>query len=50
VSGDAVSGAMMWVGALMVFTPIVAAALVIGVVWYQKQKRSAGKRQDEQVG
>ncbi len=36
---DAVSQGMFWAGALMVFTPLAAAGIVIGVWWYQKKRR-----------
>ncbi|MGH7637825.1 MAG: hypothetical protein ACREOK_09235 [Gemmatimonadaceae bacterium] len=38
---DAMSLAMFWTGALMVFAPIIAASIVIGVWWYTKRKRGA---------
>jgi hypothetical protein len=31
--------AIFWTGALMVFAPIIAASIVIGVWWYTKRKR-----------
>lgn len=37
---DAMSLAMFWTGALMVFVPIIAASIVIGVWWYAKRKRA----------
>jgi hypothetical protein len=43
MNGDGISGAMMWVGALMVFTPLVAAGLVIGVWWFQKRRGPGGQ-------
>lgn len=36
---DAMSLAMFWTGALMVFAPIIAASIVISVWWYAKRKR-----------
>lgn len=38
---DAMSLSMFWAGALMVFTPIVFAGIVIGVWWWQKRKEKA---------
>ena len=35
---DALSLSMFWAGALMVFTPLVAAGVVLAVWWYQKKK------------
>lgn len=42
MNDDAMSLAMFWTGALMVFTPIIAASVVIGVWWYTKRKRGRG--------
>lgn len=39
--GDSMSLSMFWAGALMVFTPIVFAGIVIGVWWWQKRKAKA---------
>ena len=39
MNDDAMSLAMFWTGALMVFTPIIAVSVVIGVWWYVKRKR-----------
>ena len=33
---DALSLSMFWAGALMVFTPLIIAAVVVGVVWRQR--------------
>lgn len=33
---DALSLSMFWAGALMVFTPLVCAAVVLGVWWRQR--------------
>lgn len=41
MNDDAVSLAMFWTGALMVFTPIISASIVIGVWWFTKKKREA---------
>ncbi len=35
---DALSLSMFWAGALMVFTPLIVAAVVIAVVWRQRIK------------
>ena len=44
MNDDALSLSMFWAGALMVFTPLVAAGAVIGVWWRQRTKaqRQAG--------
>ena len=36
---DAMSDAMLWVGALFVFTPIILTAIVIGAIWLQRRRR-----------
>ena len=36
---DAMSLAMFWTGALMVFVPIISAGIVLAVWWYAKKKR-----------
>jgi hypothetical protein len=36
---DALSSVMLWVGALFVFTPIVCAAVVLGI-WHHQRRRS----------
>jgi hypothetical protein len=33
---DAMAASMFWAGALMVFTPVITAAVVIAVVWRQR--------------
>jgi hypothetical protein len=35
---DALSLSMFWAGALMVFTPLICAGIVLGVWWYQRRK------------
>ena len=35
---DALSLSMFWAGALMVFTPLITAAVVIAAVWRQRVK------------
>jgi hypothetical protein len=35
---DALSLSMFWTGAMMVFTPLIIAAVVIAVVWRQRIK------------
>jgi hypothetical protein len=44
---DALSLSMFWAGALMVFTPLLTAAAVVGYVWWQRVKdaRARGSRQ-----
>jgi hypothetical protein len=39
---DAMGDAMLWVGALFVFTPIVLAGIVIGAIWLQRRGRRHG--------
>jgi hypothetical protein len=43
---DALSLSMFWAGALMVFTPLLTAAVVVAFVWRQrvKNKRRTGER------
>lgn len=40
--GDSMSLSMFWAGALMVFVPVIYAALVIGFWWRWKKKQGAG--------
>lgn len=47
MSGDPVSGAMMWVGALMVFTPLIVVGVVLAVVWLQNRRNEGGQRGQE---
>ena len=35
---DAMGSAMLWVGALFVFTPLVFGGLVVGIWWLQRRK------------
>ena len=35
---DALEAGMFWAGALMALTPLVFAAIVLGVWWYQRRK------------
>ncbi len=44
---DALSLSMFWAGALMVFTPLLTAAVVVAFVWRQrvKEKRARASRQ-----
>ncbi len=37
---DALSLSMFWAGALMVFTPLITAAVVVAVVWRQRKKET----------
>jgi hypothetical protein len=39
MNDDAMSLAMFWAGALMVFTPIISASLVVGIWWFTKRRR-----------
>jgi uncharacterized membrane protein len=45
MSDDVLSLSMFWAGALMVFTPIIAAAAVI-LVWRRGQKKAAASPND----
>ena len=36
---DAMGDAMLWVGALFVFTPIILTGIVIGAIWLQRRRR-----------
>jgi hypothetical protein len=49
MNDDALSLSMFWAGALMVFTPIILAVLVIGIWWYQRKRATRGddERRDE---
>ncbi len=40
---DALSLTMFWAGALMVFTPLIVAAVVVGVVWRQRVKEARAR-------
>jgi hypothetical protein len=42
MNDDALSLSMFWAGALMVFTPVIAAGAVIAVVWRQRLKERGG--------
>ncbi|MFL5574820.1 MAG: hypothetical protein ACJ79S_02475 [Gemmatimonadaceae bacterium] len=44
-SDDALSLSMFWAGALMVFTPLLGAAAVLGVWWRQRLKER--RRRDD---
>ena len=47
---DALSLSMFWAGALMVFTPLITAAVVVAVLWRQRAKEArsrAGQRPGE---
>jgi hypothetical protein len=39
---DALEAGMFWAGALMALTPLVFAAVVIGVWWFQRRKGGQG--------
>jgi hypothetical protein len=39
---DTLSVSMFWAGALMAFTPLIAAAVVLGVWWRQRRKSRRG--------
>lgn len=40
MNSDAMSLSMFWAGALMVLTPVIFAAIVIGVWWVQKKRNA----------
>ena len=40
---DALSLSMFWAGALMVFTPLITAAVVIAVLWRQRAKEARSR-------
>jgi hypothetical protein len=46
---DALSLSMFWTGALMVFTPLIMAAVLVGFVWRQRV-REARAREERQTG
>ena len=39
---DALSLSMFWAGALMVFTPLIFASVVLGVWWRQRRRTREG--------
>lgn len=39
---DALSLSMFWAGALMVFAPLIFAAVVLGVWWWQRRRMRGG--------
>ncbi len=43
---DPIHGAMFWVGALFVFTPLVLASIVVGVWWWGRRRDSRSKGQE----
>ncbi len=45
---DALSLSMFWAGALMVFTPLVAAAVVVAFVWRQRVKDARARERHQQ--
>lgn len=45
---DAVSGAMFWVGAMFVLTPMLFAGVILGIWWYTR-KRDASRAAAEGV-
>ena len=46
---DMLSLSMFWAGALMVFTPIISASLVIGIWWHQRRRAASelGERRED---
>ena len=47
---DALSLSMFWAGALMVFTPLIVAAVVVAVVWRQRTKETRAGAGDPRSG
>ena len=47
--GDELSLSMFWAGALMVFTPIIFASVVVGVWWHQRRRAASehGERRED---
>ena len=41
---DAMALSMFWAGLMMVFTPLISAAVVVGVVWRQRTKDAQQQR------
>ena len=44
---DALSLSMFWTGAMMVFTPLIIAAVVIAFVWRQRVKDARARASQE---
>ncbi len=44
---DALSLSMFWAGALMVFTPLIVTAVVVGAVWRQRIKDARARARDQ---
>ena len=40
---DALDAAMFWTGALLALAPLIFAAIVIGVWWWQKKRAPVGE-------
>ena len=40
---DALSLSMFWAGALMVFTPLITASVVVAVVWRQRTREARAR-------
>jgi hypothetical protein len=47
---DALSLSMFWAGALMVFTPLIIAAVVIAVIWRQRIREARARAGDAPDG
>jgi hypothetical protein len=47
---DALSLSMFWAGALMVFTPLLTAAVVVAFVWRQRVKDARAREDSPQGG
>jgi hypothetical protein len=49
MNDDLLSVSMFWAGALMVFTPIILAAVVVGIWWHQRRRAATerGERRED---
>jgi hypothetical protein len=43
MNDDALSLSMFWAGALMVFTPMIGASIVLSVWWWKRRRRPGGE-------
>ena len=48
MSDDVLSLSMFWAGALMVFTPIISAGIVL-LIWHRGRAKSAAKPKDSSL-
>lgn len=47
---DALSLSMFWTGAMMVFTPLIVAAVVVAFVWRQRVRDARARREGQTGG